>query len=135
MTITGPAAATHWAREMCETRRLRDDDCTGFRVSDGQGGHTESRLHSPEFAEIQYQGTSPSTESADRIRSWTRVVWIVPAVGRRGSAPVSVVLHTDHDTIVAFKEAVAKVTDVVERHSMFGRLDYVLRVAVTNMAA
>ncbi len=49
---------------------------------------------------------------------------------------VTVVMrHEDHDTIAEFERRVAELPEVVEAHRLFGDPDYLLRIAVADVAA
>lgn len=101
----------------------------------------DGRLTNAELADRVRLTPSPclrrvrALESEGVIRGY-RAVLDPAAINRAFQVFVSVdLVHTDHDTIVNFEEAVAGVTDVTECHSMFGRPDYILRVAVADIAA
>ncbi|MDQ1424758.1 MAG: hypothetical protein QOD72_2256 [Acidimicrobiaceae bacterium] len=58
------------------------------------------------------------------------------ALGEGFEVFVSVMMErTDPDTIARFEASVASVTEVVSCHRLFGEPDYLLRVAVADLAA
>lgn len=107
------------------------------------------------LSHLQEDGRLTNAELADRVRltpspclrrvraleaegaiQGYRAVLDPTMLGRGFQVFVSVdLIHTNHDTIVAFEGAVADLTEVIECHSMFGRPDYILRVAVADIAA
>ena len=100
----------------------------------------DGRLTNAELAERVRLTPSPclrrvrALESSGVIQGY-RAVLAPKAIGRGFQVFASVdLVRTDHDTIVTFEEAVADVVEVVECHSMFGRPDYILRVAVADIA-
>lgn len=101
----------------------------------------DGRLTNVELAERVRLSPSPClrrvrTLEAEGMIQGYRAVLDPAQLGRGFQVFVAVeLIRTDHDTILAFEEAVAQVTDVIECHSMFGRPDYILRVAVNDIAA
>lgn len=101
----------------------------------------DGRLTNSELAERVRLTPSPCLRrvkalESDGVITGYRAVLDPASIGRAFQVFVSVDLTlTDHDTIVAFEEAVSEVTDVIECHSMFGRPDYILRVAVADISA
>ncbi|MEV6206347.1 Lrp/AsnC family transcriptional regulator [Kitasatospora sp. NPDC051914] len=58
------------------------------------------------------------------------------AVGRGFQPFVTVVMrHEDRATVAEFEERVAALPEVVEAHRLFGEPDYLLRIAVADIAA
>jgi Lrp/AsnC family leucine-responsive transcriptional regulator len=105
--------------------------------------------------ELQQDGRLSNAELADRvgltpspclrrvrqleqdgvIRGY-RALLDADALGRGFQSFVTVVmLHEDHDTIAEFERRVAELPEVVEAHRLFGDPDYLLRVAVADVAA
>ncbi|MDP4511579.1 Lrp/AsnC family transcriptional regulator [Nonomuraea turcica] len=105
--------------------------------------------------ELQQDGRLSNTELADRvgltpspclrrvsrleesgvIRGY-RALLNGAAVGRGFEAFVTVVMrYEDHDTVAEFERQVAGLPEVVEAHRLFGDPDFLLRVAVADLAA
>ncbi|MET9341181.1 Lrp/AsnC family transcriptional regulator [Nonomuraea sp. NPDC004354] len=104
---------------------------------------------------LQEDGRLSNIELADRVRltpspclrrvrnledsgviSGYRAVVDPPSVGRGFQVLAYVELEgQDAETVTAFESAVMEVEDVIECLRMFGRPDYVLRVAVADMDA
>lgn len=105
--------------------------------------------------ELQRDGRLSNTELADRvgltpspclrrvrqleesgvIRGY-RALLDGTAVGRGFEAFVTVVMrYEDHDTVAEFERQVAGMPEVVEAHRLFGDPDFLLRVAVADLAA
>ncbi|MFI7706369.1 Lrp/AsnC family transcriptional regulator [Nonomuraea sp. NPDC049480] len=105
--------------------------------------------------ELQRDGRLSNTELADRvgltpspclrrvrqleesgvIRGY-RALLDGAAVGRGFEAFVTVVMrYEDHDTVAEFERQVAGMPEVVEAHRLFGDPDFLLRVAVADLAA
>ncbi|WP_093170715.1 Lrp/AsnC family transcriptional regulator [Sinosporangium album] len=101
----------------------------------------EGRMSNLELAERVRLTPSPclrrvrNLEEAGVITGYRAVV--DPAsVGRGFQVVVFVELvGQDAETVMAFEEAVMEIDDVIECLRMFGRPDYVLRVAVADMEA
>lgn len=101
----------------------------------------DGRLSNAELAERVRLTPSPclrrvrALEHAGVIRGY-RAVLDPAQLGRGFQVFVSVdLVRTDHDTIETFESSVTDVAEVIECHSMFGRPDYILRVAVADIAA
>ncbi|MEV8092907.1 Lrp/AsnC family transcriptional regulator [Kitasatospora sp. NPDC085879] len=59
-----------------------------------------------------------------------------PAVGRGFQPFVTVVMrHEDRATVAEFEQRVAELPEVVEAHRLFGDPDYLLKIAVADVAA
>ena len=105
--------------------------------------------------ELQRDGRLSNTELADRvgltpspclrrvrqleesgvIRGY-RALLDGDAVGRGFQAFVTVVMrYEDHDTVMEFERQVAGMAEVVEAHRLFGDPDFLLRIAVADLAA
>jgi DNA-binding Lrp family transcriptional regulator len=104
---------------------------------------------------LQEDGRLSNVELADRVRltpspclrrvrnleesgviTGYRAVIDPAAVGRAFQVFVYIDLALpDRKTIIAFEEGVMKLVDVIECHRMFGQPDYMLRIAMADMAA
>jgi DNA-binding Lrp family transcriptional regulator len=59
-----------------------------------------------------------------------------PALGRGFQPFVTIVMrHEDRATVADFEQQVAALPEVVEAHRLFGEPDYLLRIAVADIAA
>lgn len=102
---------------------------------------SEGRLSNQELAERVRLTPSPCLRRVRNLEesgviSGYRAVVDPAAVGRGFQVLAYVELEgQDAETVTAFEAAVMKVDDVIECLRMFGRPDYVLRVAVADMDA
>ncbi|MEU7895607.1 Lrp/AsnC family transcriptional regulator [Nonomuraea sp. NPDC049152] len=101
----------------------------------------EGRISNAELAERVGLTPSPclrrvkQLEESGVIRGY-RALLDGAAVGRGFQAFVTVVMrYEDHDTVAAFEGEVAGMPEVVEAHRLFGDPDFLLRVAVADLAA
>jgi DNA-binding Lrp family transcriptional regulator len=101
----------------------------------------DGRLSNAELAERVGLTPSPCLRRVNRlehdgvIRGY-RALLDPAAVGRGFTAYVSVVMaQEDRPTVAEFEERLAKLPEVVEAVRLFGDPDYLLRIAVADIAA